>query len=363
VERAPKVSVIIPCYNLGQYLDEAVGSVLAQSYQEFEILIVDDGSTDDATRRLLTDYRRPRTRITRSENRGLPAAKNLGLSKTTAPYVCMLDADDRLDELFLEKSVGALEEDPSVAFVSHWLRTFGDESREWTPTECDISTVLDVNTINGAALVRRSALDAIGGFDETMREGYEDWDVWISLLERGFRGRILNEVLFYYRRRQGSMINAIFENKSHPRVYRYLAEKHSHSVTDHLGTLLSRRDEDLVYLQQHIQDFEAEWYRSLAPEIAKQSDDLASVERKIKTRESTSAKEKAFEEAEADRARLRVALEGSHSELARVRARLAELDDAVTRAHGEIDAIRRSASWQITAPLRRLYDLIRFGRV
>src|SRR5207248_10063202 len=98
-----RVSVIIPCFNLGGYLDEAVESVLAQTFQDFEILIVDDGSTDEETRRVLAYYRKPRTRVVRSENRGLPAAKNLGLAHTTAPLVCMLDADDQLDPALLEK--------------------------------------------------------------------------------------------------------------------------------------------------------------------------------------------------------------------------------------------------------------------
>src|SRR6185436_1875524 len=115
----------------------------------------------------------------RSDNHGLPAAKNLGIAQTTGPYVCTLDADDKLDPTFLDKSVRALDADPSVAFVSHWLRTFGDETQEWTPTRCDFPALLDVNTVNGAALVRRQALEAVGGFDESMRDGCEDWDFWI----------------------------------------------------------------------------------------------------------------------------------------------------------------------------------------
>ena len=199
-----KVSVIIPCYNLGRYLDEAVESVLAQTFEDFEILVVDDGSTENETRRL-------------------PAAKNLGLAHTTGPYVCMLDADDRLDPCLLEKSVAALDGDSSIAFVSHWLRTFGDEVWEWTPTRCDAPALLDVNTVNGAALVRRSALDAVGGFDESMRDGCEDWDVWISLVERGFKGAILPEVLFHYRRRPESMSRVTMRGEGHPRLYRRLA--------------------------------------------------------------------------------------------------------------------------------------------
>ena len=120
--QTPSVSFVIPCYNLGRYLGEAVQSVLDQTVQDFEILIVDDGSTDLVTQQLLADGTRPdwpRTRVVHSENRGLPAAKNLGLAQTTAPYVCMLDADDRLDPRFLAVSTGALDSEPNVAFVSH----------------------------------------------------------------------------------------------------------------------------------------------------------------------------------------------------------------------------------------------------
>ena len=74
----PKVSVVIPCYNLGRYLDEAVASCLLQSFHEFEIVVVDDGSTEAETRDLLRDYRRPRTRVIATANRGLAAARNLG---------------------------------------------------------------------------------------------------------------------------------------------------------------------------------------------------------------------------------------------------------------------------------------------
>src|SRR5947207_2545555 len=85
----PAVSIIVPCHNLGQYVDEAVNSVLVQSFADLEILIVDDGSTEAETCRLLSDYHRPKTRVVRTENRGLPAAKNFGLSQTTGSYVCM----------------------------------------------------------------------------------------------------------------------------------------------------------------------------------------------------------------------------------------------------------------------------------
>jgi len=305
--QAAKVSVIVPCYNLGRYLGEAIDSVLSQTFQDWEIVVVADGSTEDETVRVLASFDKPRTRIVRSKNRGLPAAKNLGLAHTTAPYVCMLDADDRLEPTLLEKSVAALDADPSLAFVSHWLRTFGDEQWEWKPASCAAPALLDVNTVNGAALVRRSALEAVGGFDEAMREGCEDWDIWISLVERGLKGTILPEVLFQYRRRPESMSRVMMRGDGHPRLYRRLAEKHARIYADHIGALLVRREEDMANLQRHVHDLELERYSWLDPEIAKWRSDVEVLERKV----ARVAGERARDE---ELAALRTALDRSESE-------------------------------------------------
>jgi hypothetical protein len=283
------VSVIIPCYNLGQYLDDAVASVLAQTYRHFEILIVDDGSTEPATRAILDAYSQRGTRIVRTENRGLPAAKNLGLAETTGPYVCVLDADDLIDPCLFEKSLQALEREPSVAFVSHWLRAFGDEQWDWTPTRCDFPSLLDTNTVNGAAIVRREALVAVGGFDESMRDGCEDWDLWIGLVERGLTGVILPEFLFHYRRRAGSMSRLMLEGKGHPALYRQLVEKHPQSYRQHLPQLLSRRDQDVAHLNRQIEDLEFEQPLWLHPEVARYRDDVALLEHRVARAEHSRA--------------------------------------------------------------------------
>lgn len=326
-----KVSVIVPCYNLGHYLDEAVDSVLAQTFTDAEILVVDDGSTDEETTRLLQSYQKPRTRVVRSDNRGLPGAKNLGLMHTTGAYVCMLDADDRLAPSFLEKSVAALDADPDIAFVSHWLRTFGEEVKDWTPERCDFPALLDLNTVNGAALVRRAALEAVGGFDETMRDGCEDWDVWISLVEKGLKGRILPEVLFHYRRRPESMSRVMMEGDVHPRLYRYIAQKHERTYAAHLEMLLSRREEDISNLRRHTHDLDLEYYRWLGPELAKWRDDVAVLERKAEGHARAVADKEERERLQAD----------------------------ANRAREEVTQLRDSMSWTMTAPLRALYGQVR----
>ena len=187
----PRVSVIIPCYNLGQYLDEAVASVLAQTYQDFEILVIDDGSTDETTAAVLAGYTQPKTRVIRLAHGGLAAARNAGIAQAAGRYLCALDADDRLEPSFLAKTVPLLDTDPSIAFVSCWLRTFGDEEWEWTPERCDLPTLLWENTVLTAALVRRDAVLSVGGYDTAMPvQGDEDWDLWLTLAEHGYRGTI-----------------------------------------------------------------------------------------------------------------------------------------------------------------------------
>lgn len=348
----PRVSVVVPCYDLGRYLDEAVASVLAQTFQDFEVLVVDDGSTDAATRELLDGYRRPRTRVLRTPNAGLPAAKNAGIRHTGGEYLCMLDADDRLEPAFLEKSIAALDADAELAFVSHWLRTFGDEVGEWQPDRCDFPTLLDRNTVNGAALVRRGAVAAVGGFDESLRDGCEDWDLWIGLVERGLRGAILPEVLYAYRRRPGSMSRTMLTGAGHPELYRRLAEKHAEAFRGHLPALLRRRDADLCRLEAELHDLELEHERWLGPELVRHR------EHAERLREKDTRSRAAQRMAELERE-----LGAAHAEIAAAQGEIAAARGEVAAAHGEIAAtrdevaaLRDSASWRITAPLRRVYD-------
>jgi glycosyltransferase involved in cell wall biosynthesis/peptidoglycan/xylan/chitin deacetylase (PgdA/CDA1 family) len=236
---ASTVSVIIPCHNLGAYVSEAVQSVLDQTYQDFEILLIDDGSTDPVTRHLFASYRRPRTRILRSENHGLARTRNLGIREAAGRYVSFLDADDLFEPTFLERTVSVLEADPSLAFASCWLVGFGESSFRWTPGTCDFPHLLAENTVCTAALTRKDALVSVGGFDDAMPvPGYEDWDLAIGLVERGLRGRIVPEVLFRYRIRPGSMTASCTAPENHARLMRYIVEKHPDAYERHLAGVL-----------------------------------------------------------------------------------------------------------------------------
>lgn len=351
VSGVPVVSVVIPCFNLGRFLDEAVQSALGQTFEDVEVVVVDDGSTDPATRALLADYRRPRTHVVRSENRGLPAARNLGIRSSRGAYVCALDADDRLEPTWLEKAVGVLEADPSLAFVSHWFRAFGDEEWDWTPQRCDLVSLLDSNTVNGAALVRREALLAAGLFDESMREGCEDWELWLRLVRGGGRGAILPEMLYAYRRRPDSMSRVLLEGDAYDRQYRYLLGKHADAFREHYFELWLRGEARIAESERHTSDLERDCREWLLPERARREEELVLLRRKVAVVE-------AAQEREAAQGRLseRVAeLERGQAEQAAGAAHLRLVESELRARGARIEDLERSWSWRSTAPLRALH--------
>ncbi len=163
----PKVSIIIPCYNYGQYLDEAVQSVLAQTYQDFEIIIVNDGSTDELTNKLLATYNKPKTTVLSQTNKGLGAARNSGIKVSSGEYIVCLDADDSLHSDFLNKTIPILDADykHEYGFVMTWVQLFGDLNFVWETAEFDPYLICVRNGMHVAHLWR------------------ECWDMQVDILE------------------------------------------------------------------------------------------------------------------------------------------------------------------------------------
>ena len=365
-----RVSVIIPCYNLGAYLSEALDSVRTQTFTDYELLVVDDGSTDSETKSVLAHLESTGVRLLRTANHGLSAARNAGIAASGGELVCCLDADDRLAPQWLERGVALLDADPALSFASHWLRTFGDEAWTWQPERSDLAALLDVNTLNGAALIRRSAALAVGGFDESMRDGCEDWEFWIRMLEGGHRGAIIPEFLYEYRRRPESMSRLMNQDAAHLRLYGALIERHPESYRQHQLDLVLRREWTTATLARSIEALETEISVNLEPALAE------------RRRECERARERLTEirrvrELEREVQRRRAEAEGQAWELAEMtrraewlaseRAGLASERDALSaaalametkRAAAAADHVRRldeiheSWSWRLTAPLR-----------
>ncbi len=204
----PKVSVIIPCYNLGQYLEEAVDSVLNQTYQDFEIIIVNDGSTDEFTVNLLKNYQKPKTTLLNTKNQGLPSARNYGIEHSSGEYVCCLDADDKFHPKYLEKTLQKLVKDKKkeFGFVTTWVELFGNENRIWETGNYNPEQLSFENIIHVASLFRRICWDKVNGYAKNL-VGYQDWNFWLSIISEGFKWICIKEPLFYYRIRKNSMVS------------------------------------------------------------------------------------------------------------------------------------------------------------
>ncbi|MCC6957308.1 MAG: glycosyltransferase family 2 protein, partial [Anaerolineales bacterium] len=202
---APAVSIVTPFYNTGEVFRETAQSVLQQSLQQWEWLIVNDGSHEPVSLHILDEYRQsdPRVRvIDHPENRGLPAARNTGYRAARSDYILYLDSDDLLEPTAAEKWLWFLESYPRYAFAGGYSTGFGALEYLWQSGFQDMAANLEKNRINHVVMIRKAVLEAVGGYDESLREGLEDWDFWIRCAAQGYWGKSVREYLHWYRTSQ-----------------------------------------------------------------------------------------------------------------------------------------------------------------
>ncbi|PWB59710.1 MAG: glycosyltransferase family 2 protein [Bradyrhizobiaceae bacterium] len=221
---APAVSVVVPCYNAGRYLDALLASLSAQTFRDFETVIVDDGSTDAVTREKLAAIESG-IRVVRQQNRGLSGARNTGFREARGNHVLPLDCDDQLDPAFLAETHAALAAAPSdVGFAFTHMRLVGARTGV-RPCRFDRFDQLFINDLPYGMLIRRSAWEAVGGYDEDMREGYEDWEFNIRLAAAGYRGLEVAKPLLVYTVNPGGMLLSISIPR-HGTLWRRIRAKH-----------------------------------------------------------------------------------------------------------------------------------------
>ncbi len=221
-----RTTFVIPCYNHGRFVAEAARSCLAQADAGVEVIVVDDGSNDGATPQACDALESVGVGVIHQPNAGLPAARNAGAKLATGDHLVFLDADDWIEPTFLSKLHAALAADPgaSHAYCQERLTDLG-QGVIWHVPQWDPILLLVTNLHPVTCLIRRASFEAVGGFDETMTEGYEDWDLWLRFAERGWRGARVREPLFNWRRHSHqTMIDDA--TARHEALYRRLLENH-----------------------------------------------------------------------------------------------------------------------------------------
>ncbi len=224
---AAAVAIIIPCFNYGQYVREAVQSALDQDATA-ELIVVDDGSTDSNTLSVLDELQRAGVKIFRQPNKGLPLARNAGIELTSAEFIVCLDADDLLQPTYCSRCLEVMNSRQDVGFVYPTTRVFGDRDKLWSRRAYSGLHLLIDNYIPYAAMFRRKLWADAGGYSGDLKHGYEDWDFWMTAMEHGWRGFHIPEPLFWYRKHGRSMLSASnlerratkgLLRRRHPRLY------------------------------------------------------------------------------------------------------------------------------------------------
>jgi glycosyltransferase involved in cell wall biosynthesis len=234
-----KLSIVVPYFNMGRYLDETMVSLGQCDYSNKEIIIINDGSTDALSIEKLQKYRQSEgIRIIDIKNGGLANARNLGAEMADGEFLAFLDADDIVQPAYYSRAITVFRQYKNVHFAGCWIQYFENSENIWPAFMPEPPLILYHNLINSSSLVyKRNAFLAGGKNDASMVfQGLEDYDSVISMLEHGFGGVVIPETLFHYRVRTGSMIRAISKSKK-------------------------------LYLSQHISNKHKNFYATFAAEV------------------------------------------------------------------------------------------------
>ncbi len=220
------LSVVIPYYNLGKTLPETIESIKETEYKKYEIIIVNDGSTDQESIDVLKQYENDeKIRIINIKNKGLANARNVGAEAAKGEFVAFIDADDKIDKTFYPKAINILHQYDNVSYVYSWVQYFEGSTAVWPTFNIHIPYLLCANMLAAYSVIRKNDFLNFGKNRIKMEYGMEDYDGWVSLAEHGCLGVSIPEKLNLYRVRKDSMSRQ-FNKKM--RIYLYQISRDGH---------------------------------------------------------------------------------------------------------------------------------------
>lgn len=221
----PTISVIIPCYNQEKYIAEAIDSVLDQTFQDFEIICVNDGSTDSSLS-ILEEYARKdkRIKVITQDNKGVIVARNNAIKQANGKYVYPLDGDDKIAPDCLEKLNECMKKGKYDVVYSQ-TEFFGAKTGLFELPLPDKRNMSQGNCVVCSALYKKDDWEKYGGYDIAMNAGYEDWEFWLNFIEDDKKFYRVDEALFFYRQNEGSR-NSSLPRKTRRKLLKYVHDKH-----------------------------------------------------------------------------------------------------------------------------------------
>lgn len=206
-----RASIVIPCYNQQEYVCNAIDSALDQTHGDTEVIVVNDGSTDDSVGRILSMC--TNVILINQENAGLAAARNAGFKVASGEFFLPLDADDYITPDYLERTLPFMS-DPKVGIVATDMQYFDLGSTRVPPLGLTLKDEMRDNLLPVCSLIRRTAFEQAGGYKTRFieRNGnkisiFEDWELWVGIMKLGWRAAAVNEPLFYHRIKSSSKLD------------------------------------------------------------------------------------------------------------------------------------------------------------
>jgi glycosyltransferase involved in cell wall biosynthesis len=242
--KSPKVSIIIPCYNYGRFIRETISSVEKCDSSLYELIIVNDGSTDEYTQQVLKELEEEGYYIIHQPNSGVASARNTGIAASSGKYILPLDADDEIHSSYLPFAIDILEKNSGVGVVYGRAEFFGSMEGEWRLPKFDLDKLLISNIVYVSAVYRKDIWVECEGYDiNRLIDNWEDWDFWISTAKRGWKFIQLDEVIFRYRIHDSSKISD-YRNRFIPeKVESYIMGKHAEFYKERFSELYNEAEQ------------------------------------------------------------------------------------------------------------------------
>lgn len=244
----PIVSIVIPCYNDVLYIEDAVNSAINQTYPYTEIIVVDDGSNKE-TKSVLKTLEPKISRLITQENKGQSAARNAGIKASKGEYIFVLDSDDYFEIDFVRSAIEILIKNVEVKIVTSKLRRFNQKGTidYVIPQGGNITSFVNFNGATGCCMFRKEDALSVGGYDEIMRKGWEDWEFYIRLLSKGGSAYVLKDCFYNYRIRDNSTTHRANKNKIE--LYNYIYSKNWNIISQHKENFINFIYEKIIYEQ------------------------------------------------------------------------------------------------------------------